>query len=189
MKLRKIKQAMGNKTIIIVTDADGFQWVGGGMGVYLADRALDLTAENVKAILDIDEDKRDEWIAIAKNGKGLPWYDQCPLPGDMPMRAIMSVSWMDELVTIMVTSEGEAAAVTQRQIAPADGKNGLTFALRRTADPETGELDDPVVVCFSDMLANAILTPLPGKVMDEIWRKMRDASAMGMRYCREAEET
>ena len=189
MRLSKVKKAMVGKGILIVTDADGFQWVGDVRSMYLADRALDLTAENVKAILDIDEDKRDEWIAIAKDGKGLPWYDQCPLPDDMPMRAIMSVCWMDELVTIMVTSEGEAAAVTQRQIAPADGKEGLTFALRRTADPETGELDDPVVVCFSDMLASAILTPLPANAMDEIWSKMRDASALGMRYCREAEET
>ena len=188
MRLSKVKKAIVGKSILIVTDADGFQWVGDGRSMYLADRALDLTAENVKAIMDIDEDKREDWNAFAKDGKGLPWYDQCPLPGDVSLRAIMSVCWMDELVTIMATSEGEAAAVTQRQIAPADGKEGLTFALRRTADPETGELDDPMVVCFSDMLASAILTPLPAKVMDEIWRKMRDASAMGMRYCMEEAE-
>ena len=81
-----------------------------------------------------------------------------------------------------------ASKVPQTLITPADGKEGLAFALRRWTDPETGETQEPLVVCFCDMLANAILTPLPRKTADEIWRAVRDASAEGLRYCVAEEE-
>ena len=188
MRIQKIKKALTHKTIHLVTDADGFQWVGNTHAMYLADRALDLTEGNIKAILDIDEDKRNEWTVIEASGRDCPWFDQCPIEmADEPLRAIMSVSWLGELLTVFVTEDGEAAMVPQSIIAPADGKNGLTFALRRWTDPETGETKEPMVVCFCDMLANAILTPIPEATAQEIWRAMRDASAAGLRYCREEE--
>lgn len=189
MKLQKVKKALTHKTIRIVTDADGYQWVGDHHAMYLADKALDITEGNIKAILDIDEDQRDKWTVFADSGREMPWFDQCPIElADDPLRAIVSVSWMGELVTVFSTQEGDTAMIPQTLIAPADGKEGLTFALRRWTDPETGETQEPLVVCFCDMLANAILTPLPRKTADEIWRAMRDASAEGLRYCREDKE-
>lgn len=189
MKLQKVKKALTHKTIRIVTDADGFQWVGDYHAMYLADKALDITEGNIKAILDIDEDQRDKWTVFADSGREMPWFDQCPIElADDPLRAIVSVSWIGELVTVFSTQEGDTAMIPQTLIAPADGKEGLTFALRRWTDPETGETQEPLVVCFCDMLANAILTPLPRKTADEIWRAMRDASAEGLRYCREDKE-
>lgn len=189
MKLQKVKKALTHKTIRIVTDADGYQWVGDYHAMYLADKALDITEGNIKTILDIDEDQRDKWTVFADSRREMPWFDQCPIElADDPLRAIVSVSWMGELVTVFSTQEGDAAMIPQTLIAPADGREGLAFALRRWTDPETGETQEPLVVCFCDMLANAILTPLPRKTADEIWRAMRDASAEGLRYCMEDEE-
>ena len=105
---------------------------------------------------------------------------------------MISVSWDGELITIMATENGEAAAVLQRQIAPADGKEPLGFYRRKAVDPETAEIKAPCVAVFADMLCSAIIAPIVSKTMDEIWRLMR-RSCEGLRYCiaekKEAGET
>lgn len=191
MKLQKVKKALHGTNLIIFEDDGGFQWLSDGTAAYLMDRELDLTRGNLLAILDIEEEKRDKYTVRKIDAPR--WLDQCPQEQlDERLIPMISVSWDGELITIMATENGEAAAVLQRQIAPADGKEPLVFALRRGVDPDTGEIGEPMVCCFADMLCSAIIAPIVSKTMDEIWRLMR-RSCEGLRYCiaekKEAGET
>lgn len=182
MKLQKVKKALHGTNLIIFEDDGGFQWLSDGTAAYLMDRELDMTRENLLAILDIEEDKRDKYTVRKINAPR--WLDQCPQEeADEQLIPLISVSWDGELITIMATENGEAAAVPQRQIAPADGRKPLDFMLRRSVNPETGEIGAPMVCCFADMLCGAIIAPIRPKVMDEIWRLTRRSCAEGLRYC------
>lgn len=191
MKLQKVKKALHGTNLIIFEDDGGFQWLSDGTAAYLMDRELDLTRGNLLAILDIEENKRANYTV--REMKAPSHIDQCPQEeADEQLIPHISVSWAGELITIMATRDGDAAAVAQRQIAPADGKEPLVFALRRGVDPDTGEIRQPMVCCFADMLCSAIICPIPSKTMVEIWRLMR-RSIEGLRYCiaekKEAGET
>lgn len=187
MKLQKVKKALHGTNLIIFEDDGGFQWLSDGHAAYLMDRELDLTRGNLLAILDIEEEKRANYTV--REAKAPSHIDQCPQEAaDERLIPLISVSWDGELITIMATENGEAAAVLQRQIAPADGREPLDFMLRRSVDPETGEIGEPMVCCFADMLCSAIIAPIVSKTMDEIWRLMRRSCAEGLRYCREDEE-
>lgn len=182
MKLQKVKRALHGTNLIIFEDDGGFQWLSDGTAAYLMDRELDLTRGNLLAILDIEEDKRANYTV--REVKAPSYIDQCPQEeADEQLLPLISVSWAGELITIMATEDGDAAAVAQRQIAPADGKEPLEFALRRGVNPETGEIGAPMVCCFADMLCSAIIAPIRPKVMDEIWRLTRRSCAEGLRYC------
>lgn len=184
MRLSRIRKALKRRTLVIVTEAGGNQWLGDGVAFYLVDSGLDLTEDNVKSILDIDEDKRDEYTARETDDRRLPMCDMCPQEGcDDELQPLVSLSWAGELVTIMRTNGGWAVAVPQGRIEPADGKGPLRFFLRTSVDPETGEYRAPVVACFQDMLCCAVITPVKAEAMDEIWRIMRMASAESLKYC------
>lgn len=188
MKLQKIKKALKHTSLEIVTGEDGFQWIGDGTAFYLADRELDLTKDNLLAVLDIEEDKRSSYSVCEINWRAMPQIDICPQEGnDVELNPLISVSWAGELVTIMTTADGEAVAVTQRQIAPADGKMPLRFYLRRTVDPETGEVRAPAVAVFRDMLCCAVIMPMEPRAMQEMWRVMRLACRAELRYCETGE--
>lgn len=190
MKLAKINKALTRTmTRYIVTGEDGFQWLGDGTAFYQVDKELDLTKDNLLAVLDIDEEKRNKYFVQEVDGRRLPQCDVCPREGeDELLHPLVSVSWMGELVTIMTTEQGEAAAVLQRQIAPADGKEPLVFYLRKAVDPETAEIKAPCVAVFADMLCSAVIMPLKAKSMREIWAVTRKACAEGLRYCVEEKE-
>ena len=178
MKLSKIKKALKRKLLVIATEGGGNQWIGDGTAFYLVDSGLDLTMDNIKAILDIDEEKRDEYTTRAVTDRELPMCDMCPQEGcDEELRPLVSVSWAGELVTIMKTAEGKAVGVPQRQIEPADGREPLRFFLRTSIRPDTGEYCPPVVACFQDMLCCAVIMPAKSEVMTEIWNIMRPACA------------
>lgn len=182
MKLQKVKKALRGTHLIIFEDEGGFQWLSDGTAAYLMDRELDLTEGNLLAILDIEEDKRVNYTVRAT--KAPRHIDQCPQEqADERLIPLISVSWAGELITIMATLDGDVAAVLQRQIAPADGKEPLAFALRRGVDPETGKIGQPMVCCFADMLCSAIICPIAPKTMAEIWRLMRRSCAVGLQYC------
>lgn len=184
MKLQKIKKALKHTSLNVVTGEDGFQWIGDGTAFYLADRELDLTKDNLLAVLDIEEDKRSSYSVREIDWRALPQIDICPQEGnDVELNPLISVSWAGELVTIMTTAEREAVAVPQRQIAPADGKMPLRFYLRRTVDTETGEIKAPVVTVFRDMLCCAVIMPMEPRVMQEMWRVMRLACREELRSC------
>lgn len=184
MKLQKIKKALKRTSLSVVTGEDGFQWIGDGTAFYLADRELDLTKDNLLAVLDIEEDKRSSYSVREIDWRALPQIDICPQEGnDVELNPLISVSWAGELVTIMTTADGEAVAVPQRQIAPADGKMPLRFYLRRTVDPETGKIKAPVVAVFRDMLCCAVIMPMEPRAMQEMWRVMRLACREELRYC------
>ena len=190
MKLSKINKAMTRPSRYIVTGEDGFQWLGDGTAFYEVDRGLDLTKENLLAILDIDEDKRNGYLVLEIDGSEMPQCDVCPQEANEELlHPLVSVSWAGELVTIMTTDTGETAAVPQRQIAPADGKEPLVFYLRTSVDPKTGEIKAPVVAVFKDMLCCAVIMPVTAKAMDEIWAVMRKASGAELVYCVTDEET
>ena len=78
---------------------------------------------------------------------------------------------------------GDQSIRVQRQIAQADGKMPLRFYLRRTVDPETGEVRAPAVAVFSDMLCCAVIMPMEPRAMQEMWRVMRLACREELRYC------
>lgn len=184
MKLGKIKKAMTRKTLYIVNGEDGFQWIGDGSAFYIADKNLDLSDGNLLAILDIDEDKRSEYTVREIDGEKVPELDICPQEDcDKLLHPLVSLSWTDELETIMTTEDGEAVAVDQAYIAPADGKEPLMFVLRRSVNRDTGEIRGPVVVVFRDMLCCAVIMPIGARTMTEIWAVMRKACAEGLRYC------
>ncbi len=184
MKLSKIKKALKRKRLVIVTEEGGNQWLGDGVAFYLVDSGLDLTKDNVKAILDIDEDKRDEYTVRMLEDTALPMCDMCPQEGnDEELHPLVSVSWAGELVTIMRTEDGQAVGVAQSRIEPADGKEPLRFFLRTSVNPETGEYLAPVVACFQDMLCCAVIMPTKAAAMDEIWAAMRAGCAQGLTYC------
>lgn len=183
MKLAKINKAMTRMNRYIVTGEDGFQWLGDGTAFYQVDQGLDLTEGNLLAILDIDEDKRGNYNVREIDGARLPQCDICPREGeDEQLHPLVSVSWAGELVTIMTTAEGEAAAVPQRQVVPADGREPLTFFLRRAVDPQTGEIKAPCVAVFRDMLCCAVIMPVKRETMDEMWIVMRKACWAGLEY-------
>lgn len=189
MKLSKIKKAMRRKTLDIVTEAGGNQWLGDGTAFYLVDSGLDLTAGNIMAILDIDEDKRDEYTVRELTNDYVAMCDMVPQEGcDEELRPMVSVSWAGELVTIMRTEDGEAVAIPQRQIEPADGREPLRFFMRKSVRPETGEICAPVVACFQDMLCCAVIMPMRAKVVNEMWAAMRAGSAERLTYCVEEQE-
>ena len=148
---------------------------------------MDLTKGNLLAILDIEEEKRDKYTIIESGASStMAWLDQCPQEdADEELTPLASVSWEGDLVTIFATSAGEAVMVPQRQIAPADGREPLVFALRRGINQDTGEIFAPRLVCFRDMLANAIIMPIRAEVAQDIWRLMRKSCAEGLRYCME----
>lgn len=188
MKLSKIKGALKGKKICIVTEEGGNQWLGDGAAFYLMDSGLDLTKGNVLAILDIDEEQRGNYTVTEPDVTHLPMLDMCPQEEcDKLLTPLVSVSWAGELITIMKTEDDEAVAVSQKRIAPADGKEPLGFFLRRSVDEETGEIKPPVVAAFRDMLCCAVMMPVRKGVMDEIWRVMRMASAESLAYCEEGE--
>lgn len=189
MKLNKIKKAMTRQTLSIINGSDGFQWIGDGTAYYEADRELDLTESNLLAILDIDADKRDQYTVREIDGARVPMCDVCPQEAcDVELIPRASVSWAGELLTIMTTNDGEAVAVTQRQIAPADGKKPLRFFLRRSVDRETAEIRQPVVAVFEDMLCCAVIMPIEARTMAAVWDVMRASCDMALRYCAAAEE-
>lgn len=188
MRLQKIKRAMTTKSVYIVTEDGGNQWMGDGKAFYLVDSGLDLTEGNALAILDIDEDKRRDYAVREIESRHMPMLDMCPQEAcDVELRPVVSVSWAGELLTIMVTADGEAAAVPQRQIAPADGKEPLRFFLRRSVDPDTGEFRQPVVAAFADMLCCAVIMPVPAETMREVWTLMRNGCGEALVYCVEPE--
>ena len=122
MKLSKIKKALKRKTLAIVTESGGNQWLGDGVAFYLVDSGLDLTADNVKAILDIDEDKRDEYTVRMLEDTALPMCDMCPQEGnDEELHPLVSVSWAGELVTIMRTEDGKRSFKVT--LAPPEGSS------------------------------------------------------------------
>lgn len=189
MRLQKIKRAMTTKNVYIVTEDGGNQWMGDGKAFYLMDSGLDLTEGNALAILDIDEDKRKDYTVRELSNRHMPMLDMCPQEAcDEELHPVVSVSWAGELLTIMTTQAGEAAAVPQSQIAPADGKEPLRFFLRRSVDPDTAEIRDPVIAAFQDMLACAVIMPVPAKTMREVWTLMRKASGEALVYCEDDDD-
>ena len=188
MKLSKVKKALNTQNLKLYTDGNGDQWLASAHAAYLMDRDLTLTQDNLLAVLDVDEDKRADWV-VTEMGKAPACLDQCPQEGcDELLIPIMSVCWLDELITIMRTDDGALAMVKQSQIAPADGKEPLTFMLRRSVDPDTGEVMTPVVACFRDMLACAMLAPIKPDAAEKIMEKMRACAEEGLAYCVESEE-
>lgn len=188
MKLSKINKALTRPSRYIVTGEDGFQWLGDGTAFYEVDRGLDLTEGNILAILDIDEDKRAGYFVQEVDGNRAPECDVCPQEeNDELLHPLVSVSWAGELVTIMTTDTGEAVAVPQSKIAPADGKEPLIFFLRKSVDQETGEIKAPVVGVFKDMLCCAVIMPIKADAVKEIWAVMRKACAETLTYCVDGE--
>ena len=189
MKLARIMKALRGTALSIVNGEDGFQWVGDGTAYYLVDQTLDLTEDNLLSVMDIDEKKRKKYTVRTIEGQRTPMIDICPQEGcDQALNPLLSASWAGELVTIMTSETGEAAAVLQSQIAPADGDEPLQFCLRRSIDRDTAEERQPVVAVFRDMLCCAVIMPVQARTMTEIWRMMRMASDGGLRYCVGEEE-
>lgn len=184
MKLAKINKALTRPSRYIVTGEDGFQWLGDGTAFYVVDQGLDLTEDNLLPVLDIDEEKRDGYYVHEVEGSRMPQCDVCPQEeNDELLHPLVSVSWAGELVTIMTTETGEAVAVPQSKIAPADGKEPLIFYLRKSVDQETGEIKAPVVGVFKDMLCCAVIMPVKAETMNEMWAVMRKACANELEYC------
>lgn len=185
MKLAKTKRAFGKKRDLrIATDADGYQWIGDRSAYYVMDKSLQLTPQNVLTILDYDEDEQARIDVSEIDVSGSPWFDTCPVEAlDRPLRPVVSVSVAGELVTVMLTEEGDAAMVRQSQIAPADGREACGFYLRACVDQVTGEFRAPVVAVFRGLTCSALIAPLQRRTAEGVWRMMRDASAQELRYC------
>lgn len=189
MKLQKILKAFTSKSIYIVTEEGGNQWIGDGHAFYVVDSGLDLTSDNVLAILDVEEDKRDTYNVYERDDSRLPMCDICPQEMcDEALHPIISISWALELITIFKTDNGEAVAVKQKQIAPAEGKEKLAFYLRKSVDKITGEVKAPVVAVFQNMLCSVVIQPIAEKTIREIWELMRIASDRNLIYCIPPEE-
>lgn len=184
MNLKDVKRAMIGTSLYIVTGEDGFQWMGDGQAFYIVDQNIDLTERNLLAILDIEEDKREKYNVRELMYENLPQLDVCPQEdADEMLHPLVSVSWAGRLVTMMTTDGGEAVAVRQSRIAPADGRKKLAFFLRKSADPETGEIKAPCVAVYDDMLCCAVIMPETRKTVDEIWTVMRKACGEDLTYC------
>lgn len=161
MNIAKIKPLIKEeKRVSIVRDASGRQWVGTGRNLYLADENIDFDKDNVLSIFDIEAEKRKAYDVSQGDMSHAAWLDMMPHNDtDKPLNTIFSVCYVDELLTLMRTEEGESVLVRQKAITPNDGRGGQTFVLRKTGG-------NPVVACFADMLCGAIVAPESAKVFE-----------------------
>ena len=187
MKAAAIKKViMDRKYAMIWVDQDGNQWVGDGRYFYVADDCVQLNERNLLTVLDVDKDKRDS--IVCKMG---PCYDErlSILPNeeqDVQLIPHISVSYGGELITLMVSTDGELVGIRQSAIKPADSKMGLAFFLRRR------EGMHPWIMCFEGMMATAALMIEPAEVIQSIMdsaRTMQQAKVVDyMGLAKEAEE-
>lgn len=163
MNIAKIRPLIKEtKHIYIVRDAARKQWIGTGTAFYVADEAIDFDKNNVLSIFDIEADKRSEYLVEEMDMNASGWLDTMPqTKTDRTLYPMFSVDYVGELMTFMITDDGEGVLIRQKEIAPNNGKGGQMFVLRKA-----GALN--VVACMNDLFCGAIITPQSRKVFDDI---------------------
>lgn len=178
MRIGKIRKALDGHLIRIATDRGGFGWLGDARGLYLVDDDLDVTEKNALAILDVPADKRNDYDVIDISGGLMPMAcDVCPIESaDSPLKLLARVICAGEETAVLATEDGRTVMVPFSRLKPFDGERDLLLVLRECVDPDTGAAEPPVVAAMVDMLASAIVYPLPRSSADAVMEQLANAA-------------
>lgn len=180
MKKSKLtKLIKETKRVYVATDESGRQWIGDGRALYLAEETIKYSEYNICAILDLEADKKHEYIASeVPPVTGLTLE---PTPNEEKLYPLFSVDIAGSLMTLMYTESGTVAAVAQKKIAVIDDQGPLEFAIRYLNSK-------PMVACYSGMLCIGIIGFESGNVGGIIYRWMNHILEQPNGYIFKAED-
>lgn len=119
MKIKAIEAIIkANKTIVIIKE-DGCQWLGNGSALYPLYDFPKMNQQNIFAMFDIPEDKREKYAYRESTGETLSGLLADDYPGEMQVGQVFGLSLLinGAVTRILDTSQG-AMFIDQRYLKP-----------------------------------------------------------------------
>lgn len=161
MKIQAIKKlCMDRRAFYIFNCSRGQQFLGNGVALWPVD-GFQLTASMIPALFDISE-KEKEKLTIREIEAIDERYTMEPGPEEEPLKDLGTIWHAGRFFRALEGSEG-VLFIDTALTKPGEDRDGkFVYALRKRPGDTV-----PIVACYGDMLASAIVLPEIGREMME----------------------
>lgn len=158
MKFSKIASIVKkSKTAILITDADGMQWLSNGAAAYRLENMPTLDEDTVLTIMNVSDDARDKWYTAMRETKDSLYQDFAEGEEEITAEdAGITIIHNGKLLTPIYTIEG-MLWVDAALLAPTEKKDMeyRTFFVRKSGGHRAIAVKDGMILIAVIMELNA----------------------------------